>query len=476
MRSTRLWLSASALIALAILVLALTLTGRAPDHSALSRGDSEAVGSLPTLRGHPPKPTETQVVQADAGPGVAVRILNRASGNPVPGIHLLTSVGEYRADDRGTVVIPPEVSATLRPVSDLWRCAPQHVDSDGVLWVVGRLRVRAYCIREGMPVPESKGKAATVTVTRPVGVTIADMENPATRERDRWLQLSKLSRERHRLPVLPGGAVEILTWETPSQALRVSLNGATSAAVPIPNSGAQERGDAPPIVEMQVLLDEQKFNIAGRVVTADGIPVQDADVLVVLLRRIDAEDADPSGLQPVGHTMGVIKRGSDAFALVSNKLEATTGPDGQFSLATPVDADETLLLVHHPGFTRGSQRLGQLSSADRSDVELRLTPAPQGAQSALRVGQQPVPEGSIVFVDVDSEPQYHFQVEVSAEGRFPTTWLEVGRMYHLVYHSKEDGGLVTGSFRWHGAANLDYEDIEGGRSIPAAGGAEAGGR
>ena len=62
-------------------------------------------------------------------------------------------------------------------------------------------------------------------------------------------------------------------------------------------------------------------------------------------------------------------------------------------------------------------------------------------------------------------------------------WEETTLRQRLAAHPERKDKFITASskeverlYTPLDIANLDYEDIEGGRSIPAAGGAEAGGR
>ena len=316
----------------------------------------------------------------------------------------------------------------------------------------------------------TEDRIAVVNISRPVGVSLEERleDFRSIHERDLWLHETGLLRERHRTCVLDGGVVEILTWETPSQVLRIALEGVTrgsSPAVRIPPSSVDSREPTVPIIEVQVPLDEEQFEIIGRVVTADGRPVADVQVMAVILRRMNPRDVDLSVLKPAGHTLGVIKRPADDYALVSNKLSTRTLQDGRFEFVTPVDGDETLLVVHQAGCERGEQRLAQLSQTDATGVEIVLRPASPGVRCLLRMDKRPLAEGALVFIDVKAEPQYHFAVEVTADGSFPTTWLAPGRLYTLVYHPHQGDGILTGNVLWRVQTTLDYEeDLDQGRT------------
>lgn len=386
---------------------------------------------------------------------------------------LTSAVGELRTNEDGSVAVPASAVETLRPSGDSWRVAPAGVDPDGALWVVGRLRVRACCTLEGSPLVATNRSVAVVDISRPVGVSLEERleDYQSFRARNRWLEESGLVRERHSVCVQDGGIVEILTWETPSQTLRIHLKGATgrsSPAVRIPPSGVDSREPDAPIVEVMVPLDEVLFEIAGRVVTADGRPVEDAVVLGVILRRMNPRDVDPSVLKPQGHTLGVIKRPTDDYALVTNDLSARTGQDGRFRLVTPIDGEETLLVVHQPGYERGEQRIPQLSQTDASDLDIVLRPTPTEVRCVLRKDKRSLPEGSLVLIDIRAVPQYHFSVEVKADGSFPTAWLTPERLYHLFYRPYQGDGFLLGNILWRRATTLDYEDLERGRSTLSA--------
>ena len=475
MRVTRSWLPVSLMATLAILALVWWAAYRpAPSRSAILVRPSTRIPGNPKLRGYTDGSSHSNVPEDDDADApsalMTVQIRDRSTGEAVPGVLLKSAREEFTSDESGKVTVPARVLESLTPASDVWRAAPPEVDEKGVLWMVGRLLVRAHCTRAGEPISPSEECVARVRLLRPIGVSVADLaEKPQIGERDRWIFGSDLARERHRLPVLPDGIVEILTWETPSQAVTISVGGVSSAPVVIPRSAARFRGSVPPVVEVDVPLEDRVFHVSGKVASDEGQPIVGVEVVLVLLRRMDASKADPSLLKPDGHTLGIIKRGDEDMALVSNKLTATTRHDGSFRFTTPIDAHESLLVVHQKGYMRGSQRLPQLSSANTSDVEIRLTPALPHEPCVLRIGDSDAPAGRLTFIDARSEPQFHFSVEVTSEGRFDAIWLEPGRIYHLVYMSREDNGFISGNFMWDGASVLDTNQLERHHSTMANG-------
>lgn len=467
-------LTATALVILAVLVLALSLGEQGPEPPTDLPIDTDGLYEPPHLRGQKLDQINAHVPQvvdpASREHHILVRVMDRLTRGVVGNLALTTSHGELRTDESGEAWVPAEDVANVRPASDAWRVAPGGVDGSGVLWVVGRLRLRLFCSVAGAPVPATEDRSAIVEIVRPVGVSLeeqiqAPQSLPARVE---WLRRSRLTRERHCVPVQEGGLVEVLTWEAPSQAFRITIDQPRRICSPVlavPASGALIRSPIP-VVEVTVDLDEILYKIGGHVVTAEGKPVRDAEVLVVILRRMDPRDVDPRVMKPEGHTLGIIKRGDEDRALVLNDLVARTTQDGEFQLLTPVDGENVLIVVHEPGYARGSQHLARLSGADSEDVEIVLSQSLRTDRCVMRRGGVPLAAGDLRVIETEAEPQFHFKLKVDEDGTFATEWLAFGHVYHLLYQPAEGEFFLSGDIEWEGGRELNFEEMTRARCSP----------
>jgi len=423
--------------------------GEAARPSAASESGSSLAG--------PQDSTAVPVRQAGAE-SVGFRVLDLATGLPVPGVCLQVPVGadtvDVLSDERGVVTTPAPGVTGVPTVADSrrWAVPPRinETPGTGILWIHGWIAVEGVVRargKQGLFTPE---RVRLHVVQGAPNAHLGQIENGKLRAYVRRVPVPE--------PTLPDGRFEMRVPRLHEITVAATCKGWKPATHTIDVSRSPGR-------EFVDLRLERAMRVRGVLLSSDGTPLGRIPVYCFALMRLPAADASPERLRLLAPNGGFGAGVSSKRKVASVKFntQARTDAEGQFEIVVP-NTGELVLVAYPFGHRPAYLDLGVGGAEDIDGVSVVAEKIAQPSRVLVVDNGKRVEESKLLISDLslkegDAQPGTYLLLD--EDGRVPADWLVSGTCYYFQIAD------YYGHMVWDGRETLDVaRDLESVSTLP----------